>query len=176
MFYRLREEMGEAALNRALHRFLVDWAYKPPPYPTTLDLLSYIRAEARPDQQNLITDLFEKISFYDDRVVAATAKKRADGKYEVTLQLHAAKRYADGKGKETAGKLDDWMDVGVFARGPSGKEADEKVLYLQRHHITTEDPTITVVVDQLPYEAGLDPYNKLIDRVSDDNRKHVVLQ
>ncbi|HEX2595257.1 MAG TPA: M1 family aminopeptidase, partial [Luteimonas sp.] len=176
VFYRLREEMGEAALNRALHRFLVDWAYKPPPYPTTLDLLSYIRAEARPDQQNLITDLFEKISFYDDRVVAATAKKRADGKYEVTLQLHAAKRYADGKGKETAGKLDDWMDVGVFARGPSGKEADEKVLYLQRHHITTEDPTITVVVDQLPYEAGLDPYNKLIDRVSDDNRKHVVLQ
>ena len=176
VFYRLREEMGEAALNRALHRFLVDWAYKPPPYPTTLDLLKYIRAEARPDQQNLITDLFEKISFYDDRVVDATAKKRSDGKYEVTLKLHAAKRYADGKGKETPGRLDDWMDVGVFARGPSGKEADEKVLYLQRHHITTEDPTITVVVDQAPYEAGLDPYNKLIDRVSDDNRKRVTVQ
>ena len=176
VFYRLREDMGEAALNRALHKFLVDWAYKPPPYPTTLDLLKYIRAEARPDQQDLITDLFEKISFYDDRVVDATAKKRSDGKYEVTLKLHAAKRYADGKGKETPGRLDDWMDVGVFARGPSGKEADEKVLYLQRHRITTEDPTITVVVDQAPYEAGLDPYNKLIDRVSDDNRKRVTLQ
>ncbi|WP_166207808.1 ABC transporter permease/M1 family aminopeptidase [Cognatiluteimonas telluris] len=176
VFYRLREEMGEAALNRALHRFLVDWAYKPPPYPTTLDLLKYIRAEARPDQQGLITDLFEKISFYDDRVVDATAKKRGDGKYVVTLKLHAAKRYADGKGKETAGRLDDWMDVGVFARGPSGKEADEKVLYLKRHHITSGDPVITVVVDQAPYEAGLDPYNKLIDRVSDDNRKRVTVQ
>ena len=176
VFYRLREELGEVAVDRALHAFLRDWAFKAAPYPTSLDLLKYIRAEARPDQQALITDLFEKISFYDDRVVDATAKKRSDGKYEVTLKLHAAKRYADGKGKETAGRLDDWMDVGVFARGPSGKEADEKVLYLQRHHITTEDPTITVVVDQAPYEAGLDPYNKLIDRVSDDNRKRVTVQ
>jgi ABC-2 type transport system permease protein len=176
VFYRLREEMGEAALNRALHKFLVDWAYKPPPYPTSLDLLKDIRAEARPDQQDLITDLFEKISFYDDRVVDASAKKRSDGRYDVTLKLHAAKRYADGKGKETAGRLDDWMDVGVFARAPSGKETDEKVLYLRRHHITSENPEITVVVDEAPYEAGLDPYNKLIDRVSDDNRKRVTTQ
>jgi len=65
--------------------------------------------------------------------------------------------------------------VGVFARGPSGKEADEKVLYLKRHHITGEDPVVTVVVAEAPYEAGLDPYNKLIDRVSDDNRKRVSL-
>ena len=176
MFYRLREEMGEAALNRALHRFIAAKAYQQPPYTTSLELLDFIRAEATPAQQNLITDLFEKISFYDDRVVDAVAKKRSDGKYEVTLKLHAAKRYADGKGKETPGKLDDWMDVGVFARGPSGKEADEKVLYLQRHHITSEDPVITVVVDEAPYEAGLDPYNKLIDRVSDDNRKRVSLR
>jgi ABC-type transport system involved in multi-copper enzyme maturation permease subunit len=175
VFYRLREEMGEAAVNRALHRFIAAKAYQRPPYTTSLELLDFIRAEATPAQQNLITDLFEKMSFYDDRVVDATAKKRSDGKYEVTLKLHAAKRYADGKGKETPGTLDDWMDVGVFARGPSGKEADEKVLYLQRHHITSEDPVITVVVDEAPYEAGLDPYNKLIDRVSDDNRKRVSL-
>ena len=68
------------------------------------------------------------------------------------------------------------MDVGVFARGKSTDEHDEKVLYLQRHHVTTENPTVTVVVDGLPYEAGFAPYNKLIDRVSSDNRKKVTLQ
>ena len=175
VFYRLREEMGEAALNRALKKFLEAKAFQQPPYTTTLELLDFIRAEAKPEQQALITDLFEKIGFYDNRVEAATAKKRADGKYEVTLDLHAAKRYADGKGKETAGKLDDWIEVGVFARGPSGQEADEKVLYLERHRVTTESPKITVVVDQAPYEAGFDPYNKLIDRVSSDNRKKIAL-
>jgi hypothetical protein len=32
-----------------------------------------------------------------------------------------------------------------------------------------------VVVDQAPYEAGIDPYNKLVDTDSDDNRRQVVL-
>lgn len=176
VFYRLREEMGEAALNRALKKFLQDKGYQQPPYTTSKELLDYIRAEAGPQHETLIADLFEKISFYDNRVEEATAKKRADGKYEVVLDLHAAKRYADGKGKETPGKLDDWIEVGVFARGPSGKEEDEKPLYLQRHRITTETPKLTVVVDAEPYEAGFDPYNKLIDRVSSDNRKRVTLQ
>ncbi|MNV94954.1 hypothetical protein D3C71_1897980 [compost metagenome] len=87
------------------------------------------------------------------------------------MNLHAAKLYADGKGKETAAPLDDWIEIGVFARGPSGKEGDEKVLSLERRHITRNDQTVTVVVDQAPYEVGFDPYNKLIDRVPADNRK-----
>ncbi len=176
VFYRLREEMGEDALNRALSRFLQAKAFQQPPYTTSAELLDFIRAEAKPEQQALITDLFEKISFYDNRVVEATAKQRADGRYDVTLKLHADKRYADGIGKETPGTLDDWIEVGVFARGPSGKERDEKVLYLQRHHITGAAPELTVTVDGRPDEAGFDPYNKLIDRVSTDNRKRITLQ
>lgn len=175
VFYRLRDEIGEDALNRALKKFLQDKGYQQPPYATSVELLDYIRAEAGPQHASLIADLFEKISFYDNRVETATAKKRADGKYEVVLDLHAAKLYADGKGKETPGKLDDWIEVGVFARGPSGEEADEKVLYLKRHRITGGQPKLTVVVDAEPYEAGFDPYNKLIDRVSSDNRKRVSL-
>lgn len=175
VFYRLRDEIGEDTLNRALKKFLQDKGYQQPPYATSAELLDYIRAEAGPQHASLIADLFEKISFYDNRVETATAKKRADGKYEVVLDLHAAKLYADGKGKETPGKLDDWIEVGVFARGPSGEEADEKVLYLKRHRITGGQPKLTVVVDAEPYEAGFDPYNKLIDRVSSDNRKRVSL-
>ena len=175
VFYRLRDEIGEDTLNRALKKFLQDKGYQQPPYATSSELLDYIRAEAGPQHASLIADLFEKISFYDNRVETATAKKRVDGKYEVVLDLHAAKLYADGKGKETPGKLDDWIEVGVFARGPSGEEADEKVLYLKRHRITGGQPKLTVVVDAEPYEAGFDPYNKLIDRVSSDNRKRVSL-
>ena len=175
VFYRLREEIGEAVLNRALKKFLQDKGYQQPPYTTSVELLDYIRAEAGPQHEALIADLFEKIGFYDNRVVDAKAKKRADGKYEVVLDLHAAKLYVDGKGKETTAKIDDWVEVGVFARGPSGEEEDEKVLYLKRHRIVSGQPKITVVVDAEPYEAGFDPYNKLIDRVSADNRKRVSL-
>ena len=134
MFYRLREEMGEQALNRALSRFLQAKAFQQPPYTTSVELLEFIRAEAGPAHQALITDLFEKIGFYDNRVVEATTTRRADGRHDVTMKLHADKRYADGLGKETPGTLDDWIEVGVFAKGASDKERDEKVLYLQRHH------------------------------------------
>ncbi len=176
VFYRLREEIGEEALNRALAKFIAAKAYQQAPFTTSLELLDFIRAEATPEQQGLITDLFEKISFYDNRVESASARKLENGRHAVTLKLHAAKRHADGTGKETAGTLDDWIEVGVFAAGASGKERDETVLYLERHHITTEDPEITVEVDGVPTDAGFDPYNKLIDRVSQDNRRKVSLQ
>lgn len=84
-------------------------------------------------------------------------------------------RYLGRHGGELIDELP-WMEVGVFARGKSGEERDEKVLYLQRRRVTAENPIVTVVVDGLPYEAGFDPYNKLIDRVSSDNRKKVSLQ
>ena len=37
------------------------------------------------------------------------------------------------------------------------------------------ETTLELVVDELPFEAGIDPYNKLIDRNSGDNRKKAVL-
>ena len=175
VFYRLREEIGEAALNRALKKFLEAKAYQQPPYTTSAELLGFVRAEATLEQQPLITDLFEKMAFYDNRIDEAMLTANPDGKYTVTLKLHAQKRYADGTGKETDAVMDDWIDVGVFARGSSGKERDEKVLYLQRHRINSANPTLTVQVDELPSEVGFDPYNKLIDRLSSDNRRTVTL-
>ncbi len=175
VFYRLREEIGEQALNRALKRFLQDKGYQPPPFTTSAELVDYIRAEAPPEQQALITDLFEKIAFYDNRMEEATARRLGDGRYEVTMKLHAAKRYADGKGRETPAPLDDWIEVGVYAQAPSGEEHEQPVLYLQRHRIRAGDPVVKVVVDGEPYQAGFDPDNKLIDRVSEDNRKRVTI-
>ena len=125
---------------------------------------------------SLITDLFEKITIFDDRVTAATAKKRDDGKYDVTLSLHAGKIYVDGVGKETKATFDIPVDIGVFAKAPDGKEQNEKVLFLEKRMVADGDSSVTVTVDGEPYEAGIDPYNKLVDRVSDDNRMHVTLQ
>jgi hypothetical protein len=40
---------------------------------------------------------------------------------------------------------------------------------MRREKITGEHQTFTIVVDQRPTRAGIDPYNKLIDRNADDN-------
>jgi len=173
ILYRLREEIGEANLNRALAAYIRDKAFQQPPYTTTLELLDYIRAQTPPQKQNLIDELFAKIVLYDTKVTAATSRKRADGKYDVRIEYESKKVEADGVGKESPLQLDDWMEVGVFARKAGESERTERPLYLQPQHITQGKGTIDVVVDAEPYDVGVDPYNKLIDRNPDDNRKQV---
>lgn len=173
VFYRLRDEIGEEALNRALKRFLQDKGYQESPFTTSAELLDYIRAEAPPAKHALIADLFEKIVFYDNRVLEASAKKRSDGQWDVTMKLHLVKMEADGKGKETVRAYDEPVEIGVFARAKGAKEADEKVLLLDKRALSGENPVVTVTVKEQPFEVGVDPYNKMIDRVSRDNRKEV---
>ncbi len=176
VFYALKDYVGEAAVNAVLAAFLKDKAFQSPPYTTSYELLAMLRAGTDAKWAGLIEDMFDKITFFDNRVTQATAKKRADGKYEVTLAVHAEKKYTDGVGKESEGKVDIPIDIGVFARAADGKEANEKVLYLEKREIKDGDSTLTLVVDGEPYEAGIDPYNKLVDRNSNDNRKKVTLQ
>jgi ABC-type transport system involved in multi-copper enzyme maturation permease subunit len=172
VLYRLRDEIGEENLNRALANYIRDKAYQQPPYTTTLDLVDYIRAQTTADKYTLIDELLAKIIFYDNRVVAASVTPR-NGKYDVTIEYEAAKRESDGTGRETQVALDDWIEVGVFAREKGKGERTEKSLYLERKRITQASGKFTVTVDAMPYEVGFDPYNKLIDRLPDDNRKTV---
>jgi len=69
--------------------------------------------------------------------------------------------------------MDDFVEVGAFARGVDNKEGSEKVLYLSKLHVLPQTRQVSFVVDSKPYEVGIDPYNKLIDRIPDDNRKTV---
>jgi ABC-2 type transport system permease protein len=176
VMYSLRDYLGEDLVNKTLARYDHDKAFQQPPYTTTAEFLDYLRADAGPQWSPLIDDLFSKITIFDNRVIEATARKRADGKFDVTLKVHAAKTYTDGAGKETPGKIQEPIEIGVFARAPDGKERNEQVLLLEKRPIADGDSTITVTVDGEPYEAGIDPYNKLVDRVSADNRMRVTMQ
>jgi ABC-type transport system involved in multi-copper enzyme maturation permease subunit len=175
VMYALKDYLGEELVDETLARFVRDKAFQQPPYTTTAEFLDYLRQSAGPQWNGLISDLFEKITLFDNRVIEATAKKRADGKYDVTIKVHTNKVYADGVGKETPATVDLPIDIAVFARAPDGKEDDEKVLYFEKRKVDDGDSTITVTVDGEPFEAGIDPYNKLVDRVSSDNRKRVTL-
>ena len=175
VMYSLKDFLGEDVVDKVLSRYDHEKAFQQPPYTTTREFLDDLRQGSDPKYASLIDDLFSKITLFDNRVTEATAKKRADGKWDVTLKVHTAKVYSDGVGKETPATMDLPVDIGVFARAPDGKERNQKVLYLQKQTVADGDSSITVTVDEEPYEAGIDPYNKLIDRVSDDNRMRVTL-
>jgi ABC-2 type transport system permease protein len=99
------------------------------------------------------------------RIVSAVVTSTADHKYKVTLSVQARKVLSDGSGNESVMPLHDLVDIGVFA----GKKDEEKPLYLKKEWLTQPAQTFEIIVDQMPTRAGIDPYNKLIDRNSDDN-------
>jgi ABC-2 type transport system permease protein len=171
VMYLLKDQIGEEAVNRALRKLLAKYAFKGAPYASSKDLVALFRAEAPADKQQLITDLFEKITLFDLEAEKLTVKKRADGKYDVRMLVRAQKFYADGKGKETATPIgDDSFDVGLFTAEPGKKDFSSKnVLLFQRVHLRAGEQVFSFVTDKPPTHGGIDPYNKYIDRNSDDN-------
>jgi aminopeptidase N len=170
IMYRLKATVGEAAVDRTLRRLLAAYSYRGHPYPTTLDFLNVLRQETGHKYDQVITDLFDKITLYDLRATGATWKKRSDGRYDVTLSVDAHKYYADGKGKQTEARMDEAVNVGVFTAKPGDADfGKDKVLKYAPMKIVSGTQTIHLVTNAPPKFAGIDPYNMWIDRNSDDN-------
>jgi len=173
VMYALKDYLGEDAVNRALRKLIKNHAYHYTPYTTSLDLIRYLREEASSEeQQNLITDLFERIVLFDLQVQEATVSETADGRFEVEMKVVANKFEADGEGRETELPLDLSIDIGAFNKNPDeAKPGEELEIYFGKHRISERETIITLSLDEKPTHVGIDPYNKLIDRNSDDNVK-----
>jgi ABC-2 type transport system permease protein len=169
--YTLADYIGEEKVNTALHNFLMRYRYanatnlQTEPYPDTRLLVAALCAQTPPDLQYLITDGFENIVLYDNKVISANVTPTADHKYKVTMTVQARKVKADGNGNETPMDLNDYIEIGVFR----GNKDEEQPLYLKKEKISQEQRTYEIVVDEMPTRAGIDPYNKLVDRNADDN-------
>jgi ABC-type transport system involved in multi-copper enzyme maturation permease subunit len=190
IMYTLADYIGEDKVNLALHNFLMQYRYAnahnqvdavdsargtkavDESYPDTRMLVDALRAQTPPEYEYLLDDGFNRIVLYDNKAITATSKKTPEGKYEVTLDVQARKAQADGNGVETPMALADYIDIGVF----KGAKDEEKPLYMKREKLTQERQRFTILVDEQPTRAGIDPYNKLIDRIADDNMIDVTHQ
>ena len=178
IMYSLADYIGEDKVDLALQNFLMQYRYAnangqvDTAYPDTRMLVNAIMAQTPPDLRYLVDDGFNRIVLYDNKAISATSEKTSDGKYKVTLNVQARKVQADGNGVESPMPLADYVDIGVF----TGKKDEEKPLYMKKEKLTQEHQTFTIVVDQQPTRAGIDPYNKLIDRIADDNMIDVTKQ
>ena len=174
VFYALQDYIGENKLNGALKDFLAHNHQSRPPYATSADLLGYIR-QATPDSlQYLLHDMFETITLYKNELTAATYTKRPDGRFDVALTLKAAKVHADSLGNETPAPLADYIDIGIFGPDQSPGEVWDvrgKTLFLKKIKLTKPEEILHFVVAEQPAKAGIDPFQKLIDRQFYDNVK-----
>ncbi|WP_183574934.1 hypothetical protein HDF18_26430 [Mucilaginibacter sp. X5P1] len=175
VLYGLRDLMGEDSLNSALRDFKNAYAFKnKPPYAGNNDLYSYLQKHVPDSLQYYLTDTWKKITLYDNKVTEVKAKPLGKNNYQVTLTVNVNKVWIDGKGNDVIDKkMNDYIDIGIFAA--DGKNKDGRTianqLYLKKYKLTAGQHTFNIIVKGKPQRAGIDPYNKLIDRMPNDNLK-----
>lgn len=167
-FYALRDYIGEGAMNSALHAFLEKWALKGPPYPTSRDLMAEFQRVTPDSLKYVLKDLFEEMTFYENKVDTAVTTKRPDGTWAVHLVLQSKKLKGDSLGNTSPVPIADYIDVGVFGAHVAGQKLGMPLL-VKKVRITQPTTVLDLVVAQEPLRAGIDPYNKLIDRTPEDN-------
>lgn len=165
----IKDRLGEARLNANLKAFNQRYQYRNDPFPTTLDLVSYLKHDTSAEEKGFIDDLFNNITLYDLRVKDAKVTELAEGKYQLNITIHADKLVADEKGSETSMPLAELIDIGVFSTDPDKISGENGVIYLQKHQIVSGENSIELLLDTKPQYVGVDPYVHLIDRDSADN-------
>ncbi|MCO1332817.1 hypothetical protein MO867_00565 [Microbulbifer sp. OS29] len=167
--YALKDAMGEEAINAALASLLKDKGFSSDPYPTSMDLISHLRARAEAHHQDLITDMLERVVLFDLKVEKASTEQLENGNYRVSVELNSHKFEADGDGQEKEVPLKNWIDIAIFKEDPDENTSSDNVLYLAKHDIREGSTVLEFEVTEKPGIAGIDPYIKMIDKNPDDN-------
>lgn len=171
VMYALKDYIGEDTLNAALARYIKKVAFQEPPYTNSVEFVSYLRAATPDSLKYIIDDMFETITIYENRTTACSYTKTADGKYKVKLTVESTKMKSDSVGRLQDAPLNDWIDIGVFGSKTVNGKKTETELYLQKRKINQKKMDFEIIVNEEPVSAGIDPYNKLIDRTPDNNTR-----
>ena len=96
----------------------------------------------------------------------------------VSIQIGGSDDKTDGSVTKSNNKLsslplNDWIDIGVFGEENINGKMKDKELFLAKYKITKPDMDFSIIVDKEPSSVGIDPYNKLIEKNSEDNRKKI---
>jgi len=161
IMHALNKYLGEDSMNHAVKRFIDRYAFQGPPYPTTLDFLAALRLSTADSLQYFITDAFQKITIYDNKVDSVKANKSGNS-YVVDLTLETKKFYADTSGKETLAPSNDYIEIGIFRNKST-------LLRIDKYKLKGGIIELSIPVNEKPYKVVIDPRMLLIDKKLDDN-------
>ena len=156
----ISNEIGERALNEAIRGVLRE------PSPTALDFLEQLRRVSPPASFPLLEEWMKEIVLYDLQIESAHATRRADGQYDVTLRIQAAKTHADRRGEERPAPFHESVEIAIYA-------TDESLLHSQRHALRDGAQELTITVRQPPGFVMIDPHVTRVDKNRNDNGKRI---
>ena len=177
VMYDLQDVIGEDFVNAGLRSFMDEFKYfEKGRYASSEDLYNALYTVTPDSLKYKVNDGFKEIVLYENRVMDSKTKALDNGKWETTFTVNAKKIYYDDKGKEkSVDEKKNLIDVGLFGEDETNDDGItvKNPFYFELKWLSPGDNTFTIITDEKPLKAGIDPYNKLIDRNSDDNLKSV---
>lgn len=173
IYYYMKEMIGEKELNAALKNIVTKYAYQKAPFPTSLNILDELKAATPDSLKYLITDMFENITLFNDRVDKVTVIETKDKQFNINIKVICEKLRSDSLGNEKAIAINDYIDIGLFAKNEKNGDQLGKVILYKRVKINKKNSEFNFMVAEKPYQVGIDPYHYLIDKVISDNLKKV---
>jgi len=162
--------LGEENFHNILADFERKYRFAPPPFATSLDLVEALRRETPDSLQYLITDYFETITLYDNRLEDVVMEAAIGGGSKVSFDLQVVKYRVEGNGKRTyqdeanqsieakdltSLPLADYIEVGFYT--------GERLLGLKQLRVTEINTRYDFTLDEKPDRIVLDPNYLLLD-------------
>ena len=174
VFWGLKQYMGEAEMQSAIRGFLEEYGSKGPPYPTTHQLVEYLRNAAPEDYQQLITDYWERITLWEMSIDDVKVTGSEDN-YTIGFTVKVDKKIASEEtGKETSvteieeESLNEWVEIGFYDKDPKETLGGDWIK-LERVRITELETEMSFSFTEKPTHVLIDPRRLLIERNVDDN-------
>ena len=160
-FNSMAHYLGEQELNQTLKRFLEDYRLRAgPPYPTSLELVERLKLATPDSLQYVIEDLFETVTFYDNKIEKAEVELLENGKYKLEIDI-SVRKYLDAN-KKVGLPLSAYIELGIF-------DASHKLIKIESTKISKERNRLEFITDGEPGKVILDPNFLMIDKNIENN-------
>ena len=180
VMWSLKHYIGKEKMHAVMQKYLQDFGQKGPPYPTTLELISYLKDAAGPDFHQLIEDQWNRITYWELSYGEGDVKitQNQDGTYLVEIPFEIDKKISsEEKPKQVSvteidgEELREWVEIGFYENAP--KEKWSAWTALERIQATQENSILSFTVKERPYYIALDPRRLLQERNVTDNVKEL---
>jgi hypothetical protein len=165
-------------MHQAMQNFLKDYGQTGAPYPTTLQLIEYLREAAGPDYDQLITDQWDRMTYWDLAFGEGDIKvsPNSDGTYTIEIPFKLDKKISTEEEPKKISvteiegeELNEWIEIGFYKNKPKDKWSDWAAL--EKVRVSTSETTLSFTVKTRPGHIALDPRRLLQEKNVTDNVK-----
>jgi len=180
VLWSLKHYIGKEKMHAVIQKYLQDFGQKGPPYPTTLELINYLKEAAGPGFHQLIEDQWNRITYwelsYGEDDINITQNQ--DGTYRVEIPFELDKKISSEKKPKQVSvteidgeELNEWIEIGFYENAPKDKWSAWSAL--ERIQVAKENSVLSFTVRERPYYIALDPRRLLQERNVTDNVKEL---